>query len=447
MYLIKKLSFLALGIVMIAALSVGNKVYAVSYYGLSCTNLAYGTHQTGTNQYVDAYIGLAMDFTTSAGGKASDVNSTGEGGTYVGQDCLYSGGGLTNSSAIVSGDVARSAANAIVNAVSGRLMTALQQTDDTAAHMSYTSNGNGIGMAANRIVGGLSIWSNYTDSDFDNDQNFLRSSRDSNNYDGESSALSIGIDKKFGNMVIGLVGTSFDTDIDVSVNQGNYKADGETYGVYAGLNTGVLMLMAGYGVGEYDVDTERLDLGTGNTTITGTTKADINYYHIAAAARLQRGNFSFIPRIAYRDFDLDTDAFTDVVPNDSNIAGPTNDNTTGTASGKNTQNVDVAAFSASSTMTELGLNASVALGGGNLIPFVDAAYVAEDTTAASYTAEKVTDSLDETAATDADGYTSIGAGINFNLRGKFTGGIAYYETYSRDDYNENSLSATIRLSF
>ena len=71
MYLIKKLSFLALGIVMIAALSVGNKVYAVSYYGLSCTNLAYGTHQTGTNQYVDAYIGLAMDFTTSAGGKAS----------------------------------------------------------------------------------------------------------------------------------------------------------------------------------------------------------------------------------------------------------------------------------------------------------------------------------------------------------------------------------------
>ena len=71
---------------------------------------------------------------------------------------------LTNSSAIVSGDVARSAANAIVNGVTSRLMTALQQNEDTAAHMSYTSNGYGIGMAANRLLGGLSLWTNYTDS-------------------------------------------------------------------------------------------------------------------------------------------------------------------------------------------------------------------------------------------------------------------------------------------
>ena len=103
---------------------------------------------------------------------ASDVNSTGA-GTYVGQDCLYSGAGLTNSSTIVSGDVARQAANAIVNAVNGRLMSAFAHNADTTAHMSYTSNSNGIGMAANRLIGGLSIWTNYTDSDFDNDQNFI----------------------------------------------------------------------------------------------------------------------------------------------------------------------------------------------------------------------------------------------------------------------------------
>ena len=109
----------------------------------------------------------------------SNHNATGEGGTYLGQDCLYSGAGLTNSSAIVSGDVARSAANAIVNGVTSRLMTALQHNADTAAHMSYTSNGNGIGMAANRFFGGLSLWSNYTDSSFDNDQTFTRKSIDS----------------------------------------------------------------------------------------------------------------------------------------------------------------------------------------------------------------------------------------------------------------------------
>ena len=83
-------------------------------------------------------------------------------------------------------------------------------------------------------------------------------------------------------------------------------------------------------------------------------------------------------KIAYRDLSLDADAFTDVVPNDSNIAGPTGNNTTGTdATGKNVADVAVAAFSASSTLTEIGINASFGLGGA-LTPFtVDAAYVAE----------------------------------------------------------------------
>ena len=60
---------------------------------------------------------------------------------------------------------------------------------------------NGIGMAANRIVGGLSVWTNYTSSDFENDQTFTRKSTDSNQYDGDSSALSFGIDKQFGNIL------------------------------------------------------------------------------------------------------------------------------------------------------------------------------------------------------------------------------------------------------
>ena len=71
-----------------------------------------------------------------------------------------------------------------------------------------------------------------------------------------------------------------------------HKADGTTYGIYAGINTGVLMVTAGYGVGSYDVDTERLDLGTGTTTITGTSEADVSYMHLAATAMLQRGKFT-----------------------------------------------------------------------------------------------------------------------------------------------------------
>ncbi len=447
MNLLKRFGFLALGFVVLVATGFEKSAHAVSYYGLSCTSKAYGSQIVGTTQYTIGYIGLAIDFdNTSATGIASNHNSTGEGGTYLGQDCLYSGAGLTNSSAIVSGDVARSAANAIINGVTSRLMTALQQNADTAAHMSYSSNGNGIGMAANRLIGGLSIWTNYTDSEFDNDQTFSRKSLDSNNYDGDSNALSFGIDKQFGNIVAGVVGTNFDTDINVDANGGTYKADGNTYGVYAGINTGVLMIMGGVGTGSYDIDTTRLDLGTGNTTITGTSEADVDYVHLAAAAKLQRGKFVFMPRVAYRSLDLDTDAFTDVVPNDSNIAGPTQGNTTGTdATGKNVDNVAVAAFSASSTLTEVGINAAFAF--GPITPFIDAAIVSEDTTQASYKTEITTDALTETAATDADGYSIMGLGINLNLRNRLTGSISYYETYDRDDYNETTMSATLRLNF
>jgi hypothetical protein len=452
MNLLKRFSFLALGLVVLSLLSIGKSAYAVSYYGLSCTNKAYGTQHIGADTsasggYATAYVGLQVDFGNSiGGGTGSNHNTTGAGGTYLGQDCLYSGAGLTNSSAIVSGDVARNAANAIINGVNSRLMTALSQTADTAAHMSYSSNGNGIGMAANKVIGGLSIWSNYTSTDFDNDQTFTRKSIDSNNYDGDSSAFSIGIDKQFGNIVAGVVGTSFDTDIDIDANGGTYKADGETYGVYAGLNTGVIMIMAGVGTGSYDVDTERLDLGTGNTTITGSSEADIEYIHLAASAKVQRGRLVFMPRIAYRDLSLDTDAFTDVVPNDANVAGPTNNNTTGTdATGKNAEDIAVAAFSASSTLTEIGINAS--FGVGAVTPFIDAAYVAEDTTQASYLSEKTTDDIAETSATDADGYSILGAGISLNVAGRLTGILSYYETMDRDDYNESTLSATIKLSF
>ena len=66
---------------------------------------------------------------------------------------------------------------------------------------------------------------------------------------------------------------------------------------------------------------------------------------------------------------------------------------------------------------------------------------------ATYLSEKTTDELTETGASDADGYSILGAGISLNVAGKLTGILSYYETYDRDDYNESTLSATIKLSF
>ena len=93
---------------------------------MSCKNDAYGI-QHGT-AYLTAgfyYNGTVTNY-----------------GVYVGLDCAYAGAGKTNSSAIVGGEIARSAANAVVGAVSQRLSSAMHAHGDTAANMSYSSNGS-----------------------------------------------------------------------------------------------------------------------------------------------------------------------------------------------------------------------------------------------------------------------------------------------------------------
>ena len=146
---------------------------------------------------------------------------------------------------------------------------------DTAAHMSYSTNGGGIGMAANHIIGGLSLWTSVVSSNFENDQAFTNVRGDSNNYDGDSSAVTLGLDKRFGNLVVGLAYTSFDSDLDTKVNDGNIKTEGETLGLYIGLNTGPLQISVGAGQGEYEIDTTRRDLGSDLTIKADDNTADV----------------------------------------------------------------------------------------------------------------------------------------------------------------------------
>ena len=163
-------NFTVLSLLLLSALVLNSRAYAYGEYGLSCTNDVYGIHLYGTT----------ADTVTIG---------TGDYGVYTGLDCAYAGGGRTNSSAIVGGDISRMAANAVIGAVSGRLSAAMNNNSDTAAHMSYSTNGNGIGMAANHLVGGLSVWTNFTNSSFENDQTFTNVQLDSNNYDGDASAV------------------------------------------------------------------------------------------------------------------------------------------------------------------------------------------------------------------------------------------------------------------
>ena len=412
--------------------SYANPSAANGDYGLSCTNTAYGAQHGGR------YI--------AAGNEAvGDSSATTAYGVYVGLDCVYSGAGRTNSSAIVGGEIARAAANAVVGAVSQRLSTAMSMNSHAAANMSYSSNGNGIGMAANHIVGGMSIWTNFSSSTFENDQTYTGVRLDSNNYDADASAMTIGVDKRLGNVIVGLAYTGFDSEIDTTVNSGTIKTEGETLGIYVGLNTGPLSISAGAGTGEYEIDTTRKDLGSLKTIKADDITADVTYYHLNISGTVNRGKLSFTPRVAYRNFDLDLPAFTDIVPNDSNTMF---DNTANANSSGATTDVSVSGKTYSSDMTEAGL--AIALSTGKkLTPYIDLAYVSEDTTAAAYQTERTTDgtSAADLAASAPDGYISYGGGLILNLSGKVNGYISVSETTNREDYNETTISGSLRLKF
>jgi uncharacterized protein GlcG (DUF336 family) len=422
MRLINKL--IILGAMTISALSLNSRAFAASDYGMSCTNTAYDGS-------------LSSDYLQAAKPSAAALNAT-EYGVYTGTDCVYAGAGRTNSSAIVGGEIARAAANSIIGAVNGRLSSALAM-NNTAAHMSYSSNGNGVGMAANHLVGGLSLWTNFASSSFENDQVFSDVTLDSNAFDGNANSMSFGVDKRFGNIIAGVVVSGFDSDIDTSVNKGNFSVEGETYGVYIGLDTGAISLSMGAGTGEYEVDTSRIDLGSDLTITAKDVTADIQYIHVNVSGTISRGKLSFTPRVGYRNFDMDMPTFNDIVPDDTN--------TMSSSANTETANEVITGATYSSDMTEAGLAIALSTG-GKITPFVDVAYVKEDTTSAAYKTELTGDgSAADLGASAPDGYVTYGGGIMLNLSGKVTGYVNVSETTSRTDFTETSISGSLRVKF
>ena len=420
-------NFIILALMSITALVLNSRAYAYGDYGLSCTNDAYGT-QHGTN-YVSAVAGTDGTITAY--------------GVYTGLDCAYAGAGRTNSSAIVGGEIARLAANAVVGAVTGRLSSAMNNNSDTAAHMSYSANGNGIGMAANHIVGGLSVWTNFSSSNFENDQTFTSVRFDSNNFDGDASAATLGLDKRLGNILVGLAYTSFDSDIDTAVNKGNITTEGETVGIYVGLNTGAFNFNVGAGQGEYKIETRREDLGSGLNITASNITADITYYHLGLSGTLNRGKLTFMPRVNYRNFDMDLPAFTDIVPDDGNSFSA---GSAATAAVTTTADDAVSGKTYSSDMTEAGLSIAIAAN-ARITPYIDVAYINEETTSAAYQNEATADGNSDLAASAPDGYITYGGGVMLNLSNKVNGYVSLSETTNREDYNETVVSGSLKLKF
>jgi hypothetical protein len=172
-----------------------NSVNAAGTYSISCKNDAYGMQHGGV--YLDIAYELYLALGTS----------------YVGSDCIYAGAGDTNGTQVVAGDVARLAVNAIVGSVSNRIdqAYAAKSSSTSATGLSFTTQNDGVAMSANKVVGGISLWADYGDTNFENSQAFTSIQIDSMRFDGSASSYSIGVDKAFGKALVGIVVSNLDT--------------------------------------------------------------------------------------------------------------------------------------------------------------------------------------------------------------------------------------------
>jgi len=448
-------------VALVAVMSLGlfgvNKASAAGTYSISCKNDAYGM-QLGSDYTAQAYVYNANAAELTDGTNFSgDVSgqyliggpNAGHQEAYVGNDCLYAGAADTNGTAVVAGDVARMAVNAIVGAVSNRIdmAYAANASGASATGLSFSNQADGIAMSANNLVGGLGFWADYGNSEMKNTQSFTNVRLDSNKYDGDNSAYSIGADKSFGNVLIGVVVSGISSDLKTTFNDGTYKQDIDTYGIYAAYRTSILQIDVGMGEGDSTIDTTRRDLGN-DQTITGKTTADVEYSNARVQANFSRGKFSIMPRLAYRMMSMDIKAFTDDRPNDVSatvVGGAATIFTTGNATLTVTDD-PISARSVESENMEIGLKVAANL--GMFVPFLDLSYNTEDTTKASYKAETGTDGdAVDVAPSDADTSYSIGGGINFMLSNHLSGGIRMGSVNGRDDYDETYMSGSINLSF
>ena len=422
---------------------------AAGTYKISCKNEAYGMH-LGSDYTQVAYVYNVSARRADAAGGMDTVNyliGAEYNEAYVGNDCLYAGAADTNGTAVVAADVARLAVGAIVGAVNNRIdmAYAAKNSGASATGLSFTNHGDGVAMSANKIFGGLSFWADYGTSNFENTQAFTNVRLDSMAFDGDAGAYSIGVDKAFGKALVGVLVSNLDVDLKTKFNDGTYKQEIDTYGVYLAYRTSILQIDLGTGVGDSSIDTTRRDLGS-DAIINGKTTADVEYSNARISANFSRGRFSLVPSASYRQMSMDIAAFVDDRRDDVSADIVGEGELFGTHSVTTTVTDDsIAARTVDSETMSVGAVLSANL--GMLTPYLAFTYDSEDTTRAVYKTEAGTDGNDvETASTNYQSSTTMGGGVNF-MFGKVKGGLRAGSINGRDDWEENYVTGNISIGF
>jgi hypothetical protein len=427
-----------------------NSASAAGTYSISCKNDAYGMqlgfHYTSVMYVYRSAMTLSQQDATVRGQYLNDASKT---GAYVGNDCLYAGAADTNGTAVVAGDVARMAVNAIVGAVSNRIDMAYasQEKGASATGLSFTTQNDGIAMSANRIIGGLSFWADMANSEFQNTQEYTSLRLDSMKFDGSGTSYSMGIDKTFGKAIVGVVLSNYETDITTTFNSGTYKQNVDTMGLYIAYRTKMIQIDLGMGEGDSEINTTRKDFGN-DKTITGKTTADITYENASISATFTRGKFSLVPKASYRSIQMDIKKFTDFRPSDDAatvVGGAATIFSTNNATLTTTDD-HLSARSVASETVDVGVSLSADL--GKVIPYINYTYSSEDTTRANYKHELQSDgNQNENQSTNYQSSSHLSGGISFYLGSHVTGGIRAGNIMGRDDWKEDYVAGNISLGF
>jgi hypothetical protein len=243
-----------------------------------------------------------------------------------------------------------------------------------------------------------------------------------------------------------LVVSSLDTDIKTTFNDGTYKQQVDTYGVYLAYRTKIFQIDLGMGEGDSDITTTRRDLGN-DQIIAGKTTADVEYTNARISATLSRGRFSLVPTASYRQMSMDIKGFIDVRPDElASVVGGAQDLFSTNNATLTTTDDDVSARSVESESMDLGVKLMARL--GKLVPYIDYTYTSEDTTSAVYKQEVGDDAVNlEAVGSNYESSSHLGGGINFMLNSHISGGVRAGSIQGRDDWQEDYVSGSLRIGF
>jgi outer membrane autotransporter protein len=362
------------------------------------------------------------------------VSSNANAQTYSCSDSVYGSSGSYATYANECGDTSNQASSVTTSTTvlataagqsSKLIANRIAAASDASASLSFAQNGfsASTGMSAGSGRHGYTAWVSGSWSDVEDDNTDTA-------FDGDVYTVMAGLDRKVDDKV--LVGLSVgweNTDIDTAYNgnsttgqDGNLDGDGWTiapYISYAVQDHVTASLVAGYSDIEYD--TLRFDPNTGNR-ITGSTDAD----RIFVSAALT-GNWTLHDKWTLRGSGSvfwateDKDGYTETEAGGTTITQASYD-------------ADLGQFLLDARLGyDLGGVEPYALVGGEFDFTKDEANVGAGQSQASFD--------------DEDFGAKFGGGLNLKLSDQVSGGIEAYTVEFRDDYEEVTGTASLRIKF